>query len=296
MTTKNTSAHRAIGWFVAILLISPCEFLSAVELASRSTDRTVIERVYHNHRLGNKQPFEQTLPVAMLEQMVRQDLRKEVALKKTYGVEITSPMIAAEVRRIEATTRAPEILAEIKHALDDDPARFADAMARPIIVERELRRRFDNDDTLHAPQRREAEHARELLRAGQSIPNLHEVTWQVTARPDSGISEIAAPPPQTQGIAKSGAYSVEATAQVAQTLIPPPTEGDRKIYFADLDPELQKVLAAQLQKPGDVSAVIETPSGFLIFQAKARNAEILTAASLSIPKRSYDEWLAQQPE
>jgi hypothetical protein len=55
------------------------------------------------------------------------------------------------------------------------------------------------------------------------------------------------------------------------------------------------VLRLQLQKPGDVSAVIETPGGFLVFQAKERTAETLRVASLSIPKRSYEEWHAQQP-
>ena len=89
---------------------------------------------------------------------------------------------------------------------------------------------------------------------------------------------------------------MEASAQIAQALTPPSSKPEQKLYFADLDPELQKVLQAQLQKPGAVSAVIETPGGFLIFQAKARSAETLTAASLSIPKRSYDEWLAQQPK
>ena len=70
---------------------------------------------------------------------------------------------------------------------------------------------------------------------------------------------------------------------------------DRKLYFEDIDPELQNVLRAQLQKPGDVSAVIEIPTGFLVFLAKEKSTAILTAACLTLPKRSYDEWLAQQP-
>ena len=56
------------------------------------------------------------------------------------------------------------------------------------------------------------------------------------------------------------------------------------------------MLRVQLQKPGDVSAVIETAGGFLVFRAKSRNAETLTATSFSLPKRSYEDWLARQPE
>jgi len=77
-------------------------------------DRAAIERVYYNHRLGEKPPFEQVLPPATLESLVWQDLRKEAALKQTYGVEVTPAMLDAEVQRINTTTRAPDILAEFE--------------------------------------------------------------------------------------------------------------------------------------------------------------------------------------
>lgn len=86
-------------------------------------------------------------------------------------------MIAAEVQRIDTATRAPEMLAEIKHALGNDAERFALGMARPILVERELRCRFDNDDQLHALQRRQAEQARESLLSKKTVPEMHDVTW-----------------------------------------------------------------------------------------------------------------------
>ena len=154
------------------------------DFAAQCADRTAIERVYHEHRTGTKPPFEQAMPRELIEQLTRQDRHKEAVLGKVYGVEITPAMVEAEVRRIDATTRAPEMLAEIKHALGDDPARFARAMARPIVVERELRRRFDNDDALHAAQRREAEQAREKLLAKQAVEGMQEVTWQLTPRPE----------------------------------------------------------------------------------------------------------------
>jgi hypothetical protein len=221
------------------------------------------------------------------------------------------------------------MLAEIKAALGKDAGRFARSMARPIVVERSLRARFENDDKLHASQRRSSEQAREAglaaakdgveaqiaaLRANKA-GSFNEVTWQLqgnaergTARPEAidphlsrtppsrRNAENSAPPPQTKAVAKSGAYSIEATAQIAQPLTPFSEERDRKFYFEDLDPELQKVLNAQLQKAGDVSAVIETPAAFLVFIAKEKAATALNACSLSISKRSYEEWLAQQPD
>ena len=299
--------------FLIAFLLCFASFLApttarANDFSGLCADRAAIERVYHAHRLGTKQSFEEAMPRALLEQVVRQDEQKEAALRKVYGVEITPAMIAAEVERINTTTRAPEVLGEIKHALGDDAVRFASAMARPILVERELRRRFDNDDKLHAAQRREAEQARETLLAKSTVANLREVTWQLTPNvarlskvessvpgaTDSTLESRATSP--TEAKASSKAYTNEATARLSQSLTAPDqaAPGKEKLYFEDLDPDLQKVVRVQLQKPGDVSAVIEMPGGFLVFLAKEKNAATLTATSLTIPKRSYDEWLAQQ--
>ena len=267
----------------------------ADDFAVRCADRAAIERVYHSHRLGTKQPFEQAMPRALLEQIVRQDQHKEAVLRKVYGLEITPAMVAAEVERITTTTRAPDVLAEIKSALGDDAARFATAMARPILVERELRRRFDNDDKLHAAQRREAELARESLLAKNPVKDMREVTWDLTPRPaEDKPAPLTAATTPTKANAKSSAYTNEATARIAQSLTQPasPAGGKEKMYFEDLDEELQGVLRADLQKPGDISPVIERPSGFLLFLAKEKSPMAITVASLSIPKRSYEEWLA----
>jgi hypothetical protein len=71
-------------------------------------------------------------------------------------------------------------------------------------------------------------------------------------------------------------------------------ERDRKQYFEDLPSELQRVLRLQLRQPGDVSAVIEAPSGFLLFVAKETTDTALTVACLSLPKPSYEQWLSEQ--
>jgi hypothetical protein len=148
---------------LTLLLLSLCSIALADDFASLRADRAAIEQVYYNHRLGEKTPFEQVLPPATLENLVRQDLRKEAALKKTYGLGVTPALLDAEVQRINMTTRAPEMLAEIKAALGHDPARFANVFAKPILVERLLREKFDNDDALHAPLRREMERVRTQL-------------------------------------------------------------------------------------------------------------------------------------
>ena len=300
---------------IAALLLLRVSLAAGSDVASLCAERASIERVYHGHRTGTNRPFEQAMPAALLEKLVRADAKKEAVLERFYGVKITGPMVVAESQRIDATTRASEILGEIKAALGHDPARFARAMARPIVVERTLRARFENDDALHAPQRRIAESSRTRLRGMQEggfaarLAALQEcregevqeqVAWELTPRPSTDAPPAPSTPASpTTAKTSGGIYSNEATAQVAQVLSSPEkshAEKERTFYIEDLPAELQAVLRAQLHQPGDVSAVIETPGAFQIYLAKARTAKSLTAAVFTLRKRSYEDWLAEQPE
>jgi hypothetical protein len=170
-------------------------------------DRTAIERVYQSHRTGATAPFDQVLPASELRRLVERDLAREQALRQRYRVEISSNQIAAEVARINQTSWAPAMLAEIKAALGNDPARFAESFAKPIVVERELRRRFENDDAVHATVRRECEMARTSLLAakasGASAEELaallakshpggvRQTTWSLRPKPTAPDQEPA---------------------------------------------------------------------------------------------------------
>jgi hypothetical protein len=285
-------------WPLLCLLPLPA---CAVDFATLCADRSAIERVYYNHRLGTKPPFEEALPRATLEALVRQDLNKETALKNAYGITITQAQLDAEVQRINTTTHAPETLAEIKAALGNDPERFARALAKPILVERELRQRFENDDALHASIRRECEKARnELLAAktnGASRGQLLAIMKQAHSNQVSELVWQLGPPPEEK-TATPGAEELEIRKRFgadAQILGSPHAMPDkeRKIYFADLPAELQNVLRVQLRHAGDISAVIETPGGFLLYLAKDKKPDTLAVATLSLGKSSYEAWVSR---
>src|SRR3989442_4278759 len=165
-TTRGSFPLKIAAWVTAILVgASAAGTVGQDQITELVGERTAVERVYYNHRLGTKPPFEQVLPAAEVERLVKADLHKEALLAKVYHVEITSPQVEAEVKRIDLETRAPEMLAEIKAALGNDPARFARTVAKPIVVDRELRRRFVNDDRLHGAQRKQVEAVREQILA-----------------------------------------------------------------------------------------------------------------------------------
>jgi hypothetical protein len=74
----------------------------------------------------------------------------------------------------------------------------------------------------------------------------------------------------------------------------PGNGANQRLYFEDLSEEMKTVLRAQLLKPGDVSAVIETTTGFLLFVAREKTPETLRVAAVSVPKRGFEQWLSEQ--
>jgi len=296
-----------------IVVLASLLATAADEFDSLYADRAAVEKVYHEHRMANSLPFEQALPLLSVQRLVNLDLKKEALLKRRYGVEISPEQVEREVRRIDSTTRAPEVLRDLRKAVGDSPARFARTVARPLVVERELRARFENDDNLHAPQREEAESIRrEVLSAKKQsagieslmgllkhtqLGSVQETTWHMEspamtlASSESALSSAA----HSSVSATGGVYAIDARAQVASVSSPTKRAEQPRFSFEDLPTELRTILHSQLRKAGDVSAVIENPRDFRVFLAERRTAKALTAAVLTIPKRGYDQWLAEQP-
>jgi len=122
-----------------------------------------------------------------------------------------------------------------------------------------------------------------LLKASHSN-EVSETTWQLGARP-----------PETNAPAADKLEIKQRFGPNAQLLSSRhAADRHRKAYFDDLPPPLKDVLRVQLRQPGDVSAVIETPGGFLLYICTARTAATMSVAVLSLPKRSYDQWLSGQ--
>jgi len=261
------------------------------------SDRTAVERVYYLHREGVKPPFEQVLSRADVVKLVERDLARANVLKTAYGVEITDADISAEAQRIDHATRAPDILADLKHALGDDPVRFGHVVVKPILVERRLRELYQNDGAIHATMRARVEQLRsqllalrqehagvdQLLASLRSGGEVTENSWDLKAlaKDDSATTKPA------RTAAHSASYSVDATAQWIQS-----GNGEKAGPTPGL--ELQALLQDQLHHAGDVSAVVETDSAFLLFVARDRTDPVLRTATLRVPKENYDSWLARQ--
>lgn len=301
MLVKNPDMKRLFTPLILMLVMVPASFGDAMD--DLREDRTAVEHVYYSHRLGEKPPFEKALPPSLIEELVRDHLHKETVLRQVYSVEITAALLETEVQRITTTTQAPEMLAEIQSVLGNDPVKFANVFAKPFLVERLLRNRFENDDVLHANLRQEVAVVRERLLAARSegksgdslLPlfredhteQISETTWELGVRPEN---EVITPTAEEIEIRKR--FGADAL------ILSSPAVGneDRKFYFADLHPELQNVLRAQLNRAGDISAVIEMPTGFLLYLTQEKTPETLSVVVFTLPKLDFNQWLEDQTE
>jgi hypothetical protein len=246
----------------------------ACDLTALLSDRQAVERVYHAHRTGAKLPFQEAIRLEDLQRMVEVDLLKEEALKLVYRTEIGANDVQAEVDRINRTTRAPEVLAELKAALGNDPVRFARAVVKPLLVDRKLREAFENDPGLHVEQRKTVEAVRAgLLNARRGKDG---VPGQLRLLQSVGQGEVT-----------------QTTWRLAtrETGAEPLSKSQSLRNFDELSPELRPVLIAQLRAPGDVSAVIEAPSEFRLYLAQDLDEATLSTACLAVPKQGFEQWL-----
>lgn len=266
-----TGQHYILGLLAAGHLLTPGA--SAASVSELIDDRVAVERVYYARQLGTKPAFEAAMPRAAIERKVQQELLKESVLKSVYGIEISPAMVQQEVERIQKTSLAPEALKQLQTALGNDPERFARAVVRPLVVDRVLRERFAADAAAQTKQRQAAEALRAELLAAKPEARAALLNQRGDVRPVKWL--LGAPPPAREKTRRASAA-------------PAP----RDAYFAELHPQMQRVLDAQLQQPGDVSAVFGSDAHFAVYVATGRSADALSVLAIEIPCLTFDAWLA----
>ena len=115
-----------------------------LSFAERVTYQRAIEDVYWRHRIwpnerrDPKPPLDSVMPLAQLEKRVADYLRKSQTLQDYWQRPITAEQLQAEMARMAADTKQPEVLRELFEALGSDPFVIAECLARPIAADRLL--------------------------------------------------------------------------------------------------------------------------------------------------------------
>ena len=113
-----------------------------LSFAERVSYQRAIEDVYWRHRIwpnerrDPKPPLDSVMPLAQLEKKVADYLCKSQTVEDYWQRPITAEQLQAEMDRIAANTKQPEVLRELFEVLGSDPFVIAECLARPIAAER----------------------------------------------------------------------------------------------------------------------------------------------------------------
>jgi N-acetylneuraminic acid mutarotase len=110
--------------------------------------REAIERVYAAHREGSRRSFDETAPRSLLEQKVRTDLKRSVALERFWNTPLTAKMLDRELERMIRNTAMPDRLEQLFAALQYDPVLIREELVRPVLARRLTRNFFDKDERI----------------------------------------------------------------------------------------------------------------------------------------------------
>jgi len=227
-----------------------------------------IERVYYSHVTGNKRPFDEVVPRAVLEQVVRTYLEQTVALEKRWGTPITTGLLRSEQARIESGTRIPERLAEVYQALDNDTYLIRETLVRSTLVDRLARGFVAADERIQGPSRDEAEALREALTSGSiSAEAEHPRRRLVRLRLGAmGNSES----PGREWRSQEGLLG--RVPRISAGL----EEGDRLS-----------------RAPGEVGPLVETPDAYGVQVLVGALGGQISLASYEVPKVTWDQWWSE---
>ena len=163
---------RAVTLFAALLLGCAGTAMAApgapavLSLEERFRCQEAIARVYWNHRSPAPEiSFAQAVPQALLRQRAEDAVLQTAALHLFWQVTVSPQQVQAELDRMAAHSQSPERLRELFAALGNDPAKAAECLARPALVDRILRTHYAHDSRLHGATRTAAE---QELRASDS--------------------------------------------------------------------------------------------------------------------------------
>ena len=133
------AAGTAMAFFVpqAPTKVSP----RTLSFAERVSYQRAIEEVYWRHRIwpkenpGPKPPLDAVMSQAELEKKVEDYLLDSQALEEKSHEPLNAGQLQAEMERMAAQSKQPEVLRELFQALGNDPFVVAECLARPVLTE-----------------------------------------------------------------------------------------------------------------------------------------------------------------
>ncbi|CAN5520558.1 hypothetical protein BH20VER1_BH20VER1_16580 [soil metagenome] len=246
---------------------------ATISLEQRVEYQRRIEEVHWRHRTATQAstgqsvtPFAEAMPEAALRAKVEETLAKSAALAEFWGRPVTAGQLQAEMARMAANTRQPEVLRELWAALDHDALVIAEVLARPLLVEPQLQSWYAADERFHGALR---------ARIAAELQKMDDVKALSGAYAERQLSRTTAAGEGTKS--SSGTHAVQLS------------EDDWKRTLAQLE-EAFGTQAGEELPVGKWSPLQENDSSFYVVQLVSREGEDVQLATVTWRKEPFDTW------
>ena len=265
----NASAARLrTATFLTALLLGGAAAAQAAPHAAPSMDERIhcqeaLERVYWSHRSPSQEAsFAQAVPRTVVRRRAEDAVLQTAALQRFWSVTVTPQQLQAELDRMAAQSQSPARLRELLAALDNDPGKAAECLARPLLVDRLVRTHYAHDPRLHADARARAQREQSAI----GLP--------ATQEPMTGVRTEVEWRRGHDGPRSPGALELE------------PDEFDARVR------DLRTALGGASGEivPGRPSPVREDETRFYVSVVRELDDRHVALATIEWPKRPFEEW------
>lgn len=164
-----------------LALFVPCLFAAGMALAGPTAwvarvEESAISRADADYWLkveqvyGNPSASEEAAVVALVNDAVEREVARRA------GVAATPEEIAELEKYSDATSKAPELLRQVKAIFGEDRAGYGRLYIEPRITNRKLRHYYSTAPELHGVERTQIEKVRALVQAGRSLKQAARAT------------------------------------------------------------------------------------------------------------------------
>ena len=194
-----------------------------------------------------------------------------LAVLQSLDVPTGEAAIEAEARRIDANTRAPEVLKRIKDIYGGDRRGYLDTYVRVVYAERILFNEvFLKDSSIHTAQRKKAE---EFLAAAGKRPSAFG-----TIAKERGLATVAMTLSRRGGIRRPD-------------MTERGTPGGSPEAGVEVGQAARMISALSGVKEGEVApTAFEWQESCQVIRLVRKEGGAYRIASVSVPKRSFDDW------
>lgn len=238
---------------------------TSIEIIARINDIIISEKLL-DYRIQSEKAYgnnsiDHTLALIML---INDAL--EIAVAKRYNVLVSDDEIRELKYHSETTSKAPEILYQVKQAYGSDTLAYYNWYLAPKIVNRKLRAHFSRDKAIHLQERSKIENIYSLIKAGESFKTF-ETSNDLIYRKDTINNQ------HSQTSLELSQYQV-------------PVEGDFK------DPLIS--LCSKLKHEEVCNQIIDDDQSFTILKLLKKSKNEYIIERIIINKIDFDKWFKKE--